>query len=111
MWFREKIFMEVQEHCGSPVELLVESRERANFETLTSGSVEFELYGDGTLRAWIALMVLIVNLDEYKGVKKQELRNQGRRKESWRWKERKRGKMKNNTTEHKVKKMKGGGVV
>ena len=55
---------------------------KINVETFTGGSVVFELHGDRTLRVQFALMALIVNCGEYKGVnKKYQLRSQCRRKQ------------------------------
>ena len=53
--------MEVVEDWGSLLEFLVESREGANVETFTGGSIEFELHGDLTLKAQFALLALIAN--------------------------------------------------
>ena len=57
--------MEIVEHWDALLEFLVESRESANLETITGGSVHFELLDDRTLRARFDLLALIVNCVEY----------------------------------------------
>ena len=61
--------MEVVVHWDSLLEILIESKERANVEMFTKGSVDFELHGDQTLKARFALIALIVNCVEHKSVK------------------------------------------
>ena len=58
----------------------MESREEAIVETFFGGSVDFDFHGDWTLRAHFALMALIVNCGEYKGVTTKIYLNQCRRK-------------------------------
>ena len=77
-------FMEVVEHWDSLLELPVQTREGANVETFTGGCVEVELHRDRTLRNRFALMALIVNCDEHKGVRKRVTKmERGERKKRW----------------------------
>ena len=72
--------MVVEEHWDALFLFFVESREGANMETVTGGSVGGKVAGDRTLRARFALMALIVNCGEY-GCQKKTRENKQTRKQ------------------------------
>ena len=74
--------MEVVEHWDSLLDFLVQTTEGANVETFTGGCVEVELHRDRTLRNRFALMAVIVNCDEHKGVGKRVTKMERRKKKT-----------------------------